>query len=594
MASRLERFKRAAVEQNQPRRVIKLTKTQATAVNFQAWLEVVKEVAPSDKSYKFTIYTNDVDADFDSMIFKEYPESDILDVSGNPGHTKSVLKASEPYPNVKLENFSDNKVSISPGSLVIVVIDDQDFLQDLKKILKLKKSKVILFSRKAIEGFEGIDFEDGSAVYLLNTEADLKIIPPVIDPKMEPGPSSSGPIEVVQSRKVKDSSVKLPEMPNFPKSRFIKADPSDQEWINAYQNHIRSLLTTLVVNESETNLLNSLLVPTAMNGEINPMLIWILAVTHESYQPDPTSNYDQLEATGDAALKLAFKDFLTHSIPDIKDSELNEYTSRYMSGEFQIPLGEKMHLIDWVITEPGVTATVKINEDLFESFCGALIRIGDLIKPGLGYVLVRSFIGKLFEGFEFDKQLSMGKDTTILEQAYVSQRWGPGNKFNITQENVNGEWVTTYELSTPEFIKYLRTEASINGTVFSSNGISVTEKHHSKDVSKDRAATAFINRLDNLGVTREILTNKDLRRTTDYRDNEYFRDLVDRAYTKATRSGIVRIYMYEPKNLKENNFFMLLGVNEDGITAKLETGSYSNIGRKNDAVTNLLEQYISK
>lgn len=434
---------------------------------------------------------------------------------------------------------------------------------------------------------------------ILNPDVEVEAEPEAPSTSSAPPPPPPPPTFKLKK------TVKFPKMPDIPRrSGNLKVD--SEAWLDSFRSYIRSIISSLVLSvevvpEAEKdNLLESLTGPTKANGNQNLLLIWRLAFTHESAAPDVQSNYDQLEAVGDRTLGAAFKDFTRQKYPRVTDKELTEYSSRYMSMEFQMPLGKKMHLLDWVILHPSVEPAEKMYEDLFESFCGALVLTGDAVKPGLGYLLVRNIIRSIFGSFEYDVELSYGKYITVINQGYKSHKWGEEAEVprpwvkDLDPPNV---WGVTYNLTHPDFIAYVKSEAQLRNDVPPPNftGIKETGRGASKDEANENAANQVMERLHQLGITTADIVQPDVRRTFFYRTDSEYRALADQAFSKARQSGISRLYITKPKNLKESVFYyMLLGVQADGVVAQLDLRSFSRSENVINVYTKILVDYLGR
>ena len=167
---------------------------------------------------------------------------------------------------------------------------------------------------------------------------------------------------------------------------------------NALRLYLRTILSRMM--DSET-------VNTVLSQE-NMQQYWIPAFTHRSYDPTPNRNYEKLEYWGDSALKLSFRNYLALNYPDFNESELSNLSNHYMSTEEQASLADSLglpkHLRSYVPVTRG------IQEDLLESFYGALYSIG-------GMDLVNSVTAYLYKGVYIDQQYKLGSFTTRVQQA---------------------------------------------------------------------------------------------------------------------------------------------------------------------------------
>ena len=120
------------------------------------------------------------------------------------------------------------------------------------------------------------------------------------------------------------------------------------------------------------------------------MLIWKRAFTHESYNVEPDENYETTEWLGDQFVGSAFCKYLYSVLPKnlITERNLTLFNNYYMSKNFQPQLARKLGLSDFVRLGKAAPIFQKIEEDIFESFFGALVDIADnKLGQGVGYVL---------------------------------------------------------------------------------------------------------------------------------------------------------------------------------------------------------------
>jgi hypothetical protein len=266
----------------------------------------------------------------------------------------------------------------------------------------------------------------------------------------------------------------------------------------------------------------------------------------------------------------------------------------------------KMHFLDWVIMDPQVRPSEKICEDIFESFCGALVTIGDKIMGGLGYLLVRNIIRGIFGGFEYDPNLKYGKAITILSQGFRSHRWGDGFTQDISlvterrERNKEAIFTATYSLTQSGFISYVESELSLLPTFRQLprdfTGITVSETGKTVDEAKEKASNKTLEAINKLGITTANIVTHDLRRVYFYRSNETYRKLVEIAYSKAAQKGIKKLFFKKIKNIEgEDNHYMLVGVGDDSISRKMmPLDSFRKNSQREEDYIKMLESYIAR
>lgn len=588
----------------------KLTRPSPT-VKYGEYEKEIRAYINTENGITIAFLTDVADTKLDSFLVNNYELSDITIFSDSSRSVK--VPESEKVTN-KVINGPFKKTEIPANSLVIAFVKNEEFSQKIKSITTITKSKVIIFTPFVIED-KDVDSTIGELnVYKINPEREPKVIEAVAS-------TSSAPVKVKSpSPKAKAVVKKLPELPsrlklpNFPHilTKPIGLIPDTEAWDQAFTTYIQSILRSLVldpetVSEHEREqLIKDMTGPTERNNNENMLLIWRLAFTHESENPDTLSNYDQLEAIGDKHLSAAFKEFTRSKYPRISDDELNEYTSRYMSEEFQVPMGMKLHFLEWVIMDRNFKPSEKICEDIFESFCGALVTIGDKIMGGVGYLLVRNIIRGIFGTFEYDPNLKYGKAITILSQGFRSHRWGDNVQQDISlvteRRERKGEviWSATYRLTNIGFKTYVESELSLlprpKPLPSDFTGITVSATGKTVDEAKEKASNETLDAINQLGITTENIVSHDLRRVYFYRSNKTYHDLVEAAYRKAGTKNITKLFVKKIKNIDdEDNHYMLVGVGDDLINRKMmPLDSFAKNSKKEEDFTKMLESYITR
>lgn len=443
--------------------------------------------------------------------------------------------------------------------------------------------------------------------------------------------------ETKKSIDVNESDVKIPEnidvededtesyeivtpfeyftVPDFEKD-YVKGS---EKWMKEFKKYITFLLENLIFRHTEValfseerrqNLLKNL------TSDEN-MLIWRVAFTHESVDPDPLGNYDQLEALGDRLNDTAFVQFTISKYPHIDEQSLNNFKTAYMAQKYQVPIGRKLKLKDWLIYDPEITLIAdKIYEDLFEAFSGALATVADKITPGLGYVLVGQFIKTGFQNLVYDYSIRVGDIKTVLTQASDSKRWlgsegGKKVKFEpICQKIQKGDKVIqscTLSVTHPNFINYVREELAENNKIpppgFS--GITVSAEDPVLKVCENKIYRKFLQRLEEIGISLvEVAEKKDIRHTAAYAFDPEYREIADKASAKGLEQGFVRMYIDKPENqkMKDKTYYFLVGEKksynliEPGQRVKLEGQTFNNVygsnSNKLDYAKTLMLRYL--
>jgi len=193
----------------------------------------------------------------------------------------------------------------------------------------------------------------------------------------------------------------------------VRSDETDEEYLDRLKPFIRSLLSLIIPDEGR---LDQFLTD-------EHMLIWQDAFTHETFDAD--FNYEELEYEGDKVLHYVFPKYLIVKYPQLKKNDLTELNTAYGSEMEQGKLSKKMGLDKYVRIAASI-ANYNTVADLFESFFGALTRIGDQIQEGLGAAVSYEMIRYLFEEFDggvkIDLSQADGAPKTQIQQTF--QRFG--------------------------------------------------------------------------------------------------------------------------------------------------------------------------
>jgi dsRNA-specific ribonuclease len=221
-----------------------------------------------------------------------------------------------------------------------------------------------------------------------------------------------------------EKSVKGPKFGKVPLSEQVwkftdipspskKIKIGSPEWLSEFQNYLAVVLRKFIPN---TDIVNQLLAGDNIS-------IWLKAFTDDTFKPDPTENYESMETLGDAILKFAFTEYLYEVLgSEAKQHSITAYTQDYASETFQVYLGKSFNFGEWLIHSDLFEPSEKINEDLVESFIGALYLTGNQVsvKTLLGMRLVQKFVKFYSEKLVFkdDTEEKLGNDKMNIEQRF--------------------------------------------------------------------------------------------------------------------------------------------------------------------------------
>jgi hypothetical protein len=162
------------------------------------------------------------------------------------------------------------------------------------------------------------------------------------------------------------------------------------------------------------------------------MKVWYTAFTHESYNPNRGSNYEELELLGDQGLSYAFTKLLLKVKPGISNREATKLEHYYLKKGTQAGMSELLGLPNYVRSNMEIDVDTK--EDVMEAFFGALDKTGDAAGlagknrfPGLGAVLMYNMTYLLYgpdsEYTPIDFKYSVGDPKTRFLQLFERLRW---------------------------------------------------------------------------------------------------------------------------------------------------------------------------
>lgn len=129
--------------------------------------------------------------------------------------------------------------------------------------------------------------------------------------------------------------------------------------------------------------------PSDIFNENTEKKYFLRAFVHETINSD--NNYEALEKLGDSAMGYAFDAMILREEPHRTSAELSVIHSSMLSKSSLNIYSRRWGLDKFVILK-GIQVTDSVAEDLYESFCGAIVRAGDEYKRGLGIVLVENFV----------------------------------------------------------------------------------------------------------------------------------------------------------------------------------------------------------
>lgn len=198
----------------------------------------------------------------------------------------------------------------------------------------------------------------------------------------------------------------------FRKLRTPKSPPDSAQWTAEFQDYLFHLLRMIWPSQKGEEICKQMVGP-----EMMP--IWIKAFTHETYDIDVRNNYENFETLGDKFVGAAFTLYTYNYFEgNINEQELTNYKNQYMQKLYQAEVSRFMKLGNWLRLSEDTKPTFKMFEDVFESFCGAMHIVGDLVKPGFGFVLVRKLVDLIFSKIKLDPRYGRDAPRTTVGQMF--------------------------------------------------------------------------------------------------------------------------------------------------------------------------------
>ena len=192
------------------------------------------------------------------------------------------------------------------------------------------------------------------------------------------------------------------------------------------------------------------------------MATWTKAFTHPSVEPNIDENYEVLELLGDRNMTAAFVIYLYEIYNrQITESELSELNRAYLSTKMQSKLSVFLGLPGFLISEEKelLIQNPKIQEDLLESFAGALLVLGNkLIGNTYGYLMVYNLVVYLFSNVDIDFSQTLGDVKTQVKEIIENLPYGNARDVNsmirtTTTKDADGENYYTSVITVPKEVR---------------------------------------------------------------------------------------------------------------------------------------------
>lgn len=292
------------------------------------------------------------------------------------------------------------------------------------------------------------------------------------------------------------------------------------------------------VEKTISNILQKF-IPGDLSAYFTPeaLAIWARGLTHQSFAPEPSQNYEQLETLGDRALEYSFTRFLIEQRPDITDSQITQIKRSYMSGnENQRQQGYSIRLgFRELIRHLGPKETDAMLEDVFEAFVGALDQVSNLINPCLPMYNIMAFTRYMFTAVEpIDFSTAKEPAKSQVYELFTQMGWDrPGYQEEETLEGYR----ITINLSTKAQEKLKQSKMQRVPYIL---GVGTGRTKHLADQAAYEAALATLNRL---GITKARHQEGKEKRLLQREDHAMYLPAVRR---RLHEEGFVDFKLYNP------------------------------------------------
>lgn len=344
----------------------------------------------------------------------------------------------------------------------------------------------------------------------------------------------------------------------------MSTNKTQEQWLKGFQRYVFDTLGNIIKDAERRK---KYVTESAMQT-------WVTAVTHESI--NPVSNYEDLEARGDFMLKSAFPNYLFNRFKNIDKDTITKTNSKYMSGQFQETLTQKMKLDAWIRSEK---ITTQVLGDVFEAFVGALfLVVSDVDGKGCGYVCCENLVIWLFNDINIDLT-AVGDAKTFVQQTL--SRLGLEKKPREV-EDIHNE---SYHLEISETaIKFFA-----DRNIYLPKVIGVG-RGKTKKAAIVMAYETAMNRMEKAGITPEWISRERLQ--YEFSDPSFQPYLV-KAQENLKKLGFDQMYFRIPQNVQNrtSSILILIGVklltNEHIIIGTVEVPGQDYVEGKRQLLAHL-------
>ena len=525
------------------------------------------------------------------------------------------------------EDFMNMLESLQNTFPIVFVISNETFENSEAWQVK-SKGEVHTFLNRKIKSFKSFQVANFSRIRTIkvNTSNDVSEYryersPEVVDIVLEE------PEKKAVTRK-QPNEWNLSMFDNLPRPS-VTPDLESKVFLQEFYSYLKELLS-IVLPEGKQNMIKYLLNKKTLKE------VWLRAFTHKLIKPDRSDNYEPLETVGDRALDYGFLSiYCFERFPYASDAELTYLKTSILKSEGLAPLGEAMNLIDWAILPSQLRTNMTIKEDLLESFLGALDVILNNASSSYGQVsnIINNILKKVFDNYDFNAELA-GVNRNFVEQLIDQIKdYKPKSERTFVAKKPSNEissetWQKILDYGNQLLQEEgIDTPLSIHGDKKDSGFIMISEKSRdgkqirkimindygsrvlkkrginvksgtiigeSKEATsrpaENTAWTKAREYLERKGITEEWRDKIKMQKTRDNLD----RDTYIRALAKAKQANkdIVDITVTNPKTLKKDQFFTVVGIDKNNKQEILSTFVSDN--RLRDNYQMALENYLDQ
>ena len=322
------------------------------------------------------------------------------------------------------------------------------------------------------------------------------------------------------------------------------------EWIKDLQNMLKKFHTLLAGDDQELfDMIDGII------SMENIKKYWMISLIHESASAE--RNYEQLETFGDKYLESSFFTYVVERYPGITSSEIDSFKMSYLSFEWQPLFAKNLGLDGWIISN--ATPEMKMFEDVFESFSGAIYFASENVKRGMGSVMLLRMVTALFDHVNLysNGDIHLGNKKMVIHQ-YKEQI---GNTFELIsdQQYTSGSQYVYKTRFTPEALKFFTSRGIITKKL---EGMIIVAKEATRHEAELQSRNQVYFALKDVGVTLGWI--KEYNKSKKIAMNPKVEELYNECRVKAIRAGYIELQIKKYDNASTYRGASLVGFTKDG------------------------------